>query len=143
LDEECGLPVDSPERRYILGLLIQTLQDAQTYANAPESDKLTEVYLDSVEVHAQWITSQRFFKYCEMLDLSPWRVSSIVMDIMRGRRKINTKSLKKGLLQADYEVTGFAAWDREKLLEISGMGGRAFVEKYESVEKCRKQKETA
>lgn len=115
---------DCPEKRFILGLLIQTVQDAQTYANAPDEHRKTEEYLDSIEVHAQWITSERFFDYCEKIDISPWRASSIIMDVMRGKRQINTKSLKKGRLHAEYEECGFAAWDHEKLLEICAVGGR-------------------
>jgi hypothetical protein len=91
------LPI-SAERGFIARWLLLTIQDAQYYANhrhLPKSPERQASYEESVEIHAEWITSQRFFNICEHLDFSPFRWSSLIMDVLNGKRTVDATLLRQ------------------------------------------------
>jgi hypothetical protein len=120
------LPLDSLERSFAAYWLIFTIQDAQYYAqhrHIAKEPKRQAQYEESVEIHAEWITSERFFSICELLNLSPYRWSSLIMDVLKGKRELDHRILVPTVPPVSSEVAsrrGFGSIDKDLLVILSG-----------------------
>lgn len=112
---------DSAEKRFVLAAVIQTVHDAQRLGSKHVKD------VGEMDELSQWIADDRFVWWCEVLGLPAHRMSSIIMDVLRGRWKVNTYQLVKGSKSpSDYDnPNGFTIWeDKEKHQTVSSLAGK-------------------
>jgi hypothetical protein len=102
-DEALG---DCPEKRFIFAIVIQSIHDAVAFGRVPEESKLKDSYVENMDLLAQFITSKQFFWWMECLGFDAIQMSSIILDVIRGRWYIDPRVLKKGCYNIEFADRG-------------------------------------
>lgn len=122
---------DCPEKRFVLNQIIQVIHDAAAFGRVPDETKIKESYIQGMDALAQYVTGERFFWICNVVGFDPLNLSNMIVDLMRGRWKVDTNRIRKGLKNVEYAENGSVCggWgamaisdpSRHKELSVLGM----------------------